>query len=91
MGIELQTELAQGERVLITIKNLEPFFGTVAWSKKPRAGLAFDELIAPSLLTNKNGWQVEGDGISNKPDGYHVFDRFKPVSDMKRPAVKPRK
>ena len=90
-GIELQTKLDQGEKVLITIRNLEPFWGTVTWSKQHRAGLEFDELIDPSLLTIKNGNLVEGEGIFSAANGYHVFDRFKPMSDIKRPAVKPRK
>lgn len=90
-GIELQTELEQGEKVLITIKNLEPFFGTVAWSKQHRAGLEFDALIDPSMLTIKNSTQIEGEGVFASGSGYHVFDRFKPVSDIKRPAVKLRK
>ncbi len=90
-GIELQTELKPGEKVLITIKNLEPFFGTVAWSKQHRAGLEFDALIDPSMLTIKNSTWIDGEGVFASESGYHVFDRFKPVSDMKRPAVKLRK
>jgi hypothetical protein len=90
-GIGLQTELEQGEKVLITIKDLEPFFATVAWCKQNRAGLEFDKLFDPSLLTVRNGEKHEGDGIFDSANGYHVFDRFKPASDFKRPALKPRK
>lgn len=90
-GIELKTELQQGERVSIKIKNLEPFSGTVAWSRNHRAGLEFDEPIDPSQLTIKNNVQVTGEGMFKSADGYHVFDRFKPVPDLKRPPLKPRK
>lgn len=91
VGIELQTDLEPGEKIFITIKNLEPFSCTVAWSKQNRAGLEFDKPLDPSLVTIKNSHKVEGEGVFNSPDGYHVFHRFKPLSDIKRPAVKPRK
>ena len=90
-GIQLPTELEQGEKVWITIKPLEPISGTVAWSKQHLAGLEFDELIDLSLLKLKNFPQFEGEGIFKSANGYHVFDRFKPVYDIKRPALKPRK
>ena len=90
-GIELQTELEPGEKVLITVRDLEPIGGTVAWSKQNRAGLEFDALIDPSMLTIKNSTWVDVEGVFASGSGYHVFDRFKPVSDMKRPAVKLRK
>ena len=90
-GIELNGDLVQGEKVAIRVKNLEPISGTVAWSKQNRAGLQFDEPVDPSLLTIKSSHKVEGEGIFTSADGYHVFDRFKPVSDIKRPPMKPRK
>ncbi len=90
-GIELQTKLEAGEKVLITMKNLQPLQCTVAWSKQHQAGLEFDEHIDPSLLTIKNSHKVEVEGVFNGADGFHVFDRFRPVSAIKRPPVKPRK
>lgn len=90
-GIQMQTELERGERVWITIKPLEPISGTVAWSKQHLAGLEFDELIDLSLLNFRNVPQSEGEGLFKSANGYHVFDRFKPVYDIKRPALKPRK
>lgn len=90
-GIELQTELEQGEKVLMTIKNLEPFLGTVAWSKQYRAGIQFDAPIDPAMLTIKSNTRIEGEGVFASGSGYHVFDRFKPVSDIRRPPVKLRK
>lgn len=91
IGIELDTALEQGEKVLITIKDLESFLCIVAWSKQFSAGLVFDAPLNPSRLTIKNSHKVEGEGVFKGADGYHVFDRFKPVSAIKRPAVRPRK
>lgn len=90
-GIELQTELEQGERVWITIKTIQPISGTVAWSKQHKAGLQFDEPIDLSMLKIRDIPRVEGEGIFKGANGYHVFDRFDPISEMKRPALKPRK
>lgn len=91
MGIELQTALEEGEKVVIKIKNLEPILGTVAWSKEYRSGVIFNEFIDPLLLTVKNSGQFEAEGIYNGASGYHVFNRFEPVSGIKRPAVRARK
>lgn len=90
-GIEVQTDLKEGERVWISMKNLEPFCGTVAWSKQQKTGLQFDDPIDLTLLKITNTQQIVGEGIFNSAEGYHVFDRYKPVSDIKRPPLKPRK
>ena len=90
-GIELQVELQPGEQVLITMKNVEPFFSRVAWWNNNRAGLEFDGIIDPSLLTVRTNSGIEGEGLFRSPKGFHVFDRFKPTSEPKRPALKPRK
>lgn len=90
-GIELQVELQPGEQVLITMKNVEPFFSKVAWWNNNRAGLEFDGIVAPSLLTVRTNGSIEGEGLFKSHNGFHVFDRFKPTSELKRPALKPRK
>ncbi len=90
IGIELQKPLQEGEKVSIQIRNLEPILGTVAWSKEQRSGVIFDAYIDPSLLTVKNSGQDQVEGIFNGADGYHVFNRFKPVSGIRRPALKAR-
>jgi hypothetical protein len=87
-GIRLHTQLKLGEKVLITIKDIEPFFAAVVWWEQNRAGLKFEELFDPSLLIIKSSGMVEVEGIYKSDNGYHVFDRFKPVSDFKRPGVK---
>lgn len=91
IGIELQKPLQEGEKVSIKIRNLEPISGTVAWSKEHRSGLLFDESINPSLLTVKNSGQSQVEGIYNGTNSYHVFNRFEPMSGIKRPALKARK
>lgn len=91
IGIELPRALQEGEKVSIQIRNLEPISSTVAWSKDHRSGLLFDEPIDPSLLTVKKSGQSQVEGIYNGANSYHVFNRFNPMSGIKRPALKARK
>ena len=74
-GIELQVELQPGEQILITMKNGESFFSRVAWWNNNRAGLEFDGVIDPSLLTVRTNSGIEGEGLFRSPNGFHVFDR----------------
>lgn len=87
-GVKLQAPLKKGEKVLITIKDLEPLMCKVAWSKQEQAGLRFEKPVEPSLLTVRNTRQVKGEGMFCGAEGYHVFDRFQPINDFKRPALK---
>lgn len=90
-GIRLSTELVPGEKVLIEMKNVDPFFGTVAWWTNNRAGLEFNEIVDPTLLIVRTIGKADAEGIFRSPNGFHVFDRFKPSDHPNRPAIKPRR
>jgi PilZ domain len=55
MMVESDLAVAQGQRIIATLRNIGPVSGQIAWARKDRFGVAFDREIDPKLARHQVG------------------------------------
>ena len=86
MGVSLVIALQPGQKISVSINGIEPFSATIKWVKLGQCGMKFDESFDIEQLKFNKSHTAEG--IYKSKSGYHVFDRYKPMSDFSRPGFK---
>jgi hypothetical protein len=78
--------LEPGESVTLSLGG-ESVKGEVRWVRKDSFGVRFDREIDPTRFKFAGkSWEC----VNPPLDTGHVFDRFRPSTDCRRPGVKPR-
>ena len=64
---DYEREAEPGEPVLVTLRGIGMVPGMVAWVRKGRIGIAFDEDVDPMLARRPLSGQAAPDGVQRRP------------------------
>lgn len=59
MMVESELNVAQGQKIVVNLRNIGPTRGEIAWARSGRFGVAFDRRIDPKLARKPVGGTTE--------------------------------
>lgn len=71
MMVESDVEVAQGQRIVVDLRNIGPVRGQIAWVRSEKFGVAFDRQINPKLARKPVGTTAETPRYLRTPITYN--------------------